>query len=499
MRKKKLILNSVMSLLTQLATIVCGLIIPRLIISAYGSQVNGLVSSITQFLSVISLLDLGVGSVVQAALYKPLAENDDLQISRIVISSDRFFRRIAKILLIYVVVLAVVYPYIVNSSFDRLYTISLIFIIAVSSFMQYYWGVTNQILLNADQRIYVQSGLQCLVLIFNAVFCYVLIQAGASIQLVKLASALVFILRPALMQLYVKKHYSINRKIRLQEEPIKQKWNGLAQHIASYVLDNTDVVVLTLFSSLKSVSVYTVYFNIVYGIRKLLMSVFNSFQSLWGNMIAKDEKELLNDSFDMTEWVLHNVVTVLFGITGVLIVPFVALYTKGIEDTNYILPVFAFVIVLASAAHCLRLPYMMIIYSAGAFKETQNSAWIEAGINIILSVVLVLKYDLVGVALGTFAAMAFRTVYLACYLSKHILNRHLKYFCKRLILDITCVGELFLIVRLFPFSMSNITVTGWIIYAIVIAVVMVVCVLVTNAAFEFPKLKRTLAMVMRKR
>lgn len=74
MRKKKLILNSVTSLLTQLMTIICGLIIPRLIISAYGSQVNGLVSSITQFLSVISLLDLGVGAVVQTALYRPLAE-----------------------------------------------------------------------------------------------------------------------------------------------------------------------------------------------------------------------------------------------------------------------------------------------------------------------------------------------------------------------------------------------------------------------------------------
>ena len=269
MRKKKLILNSVTSLLTQLMTIICGLIIPRLIISAYGSQVNGLVSSITQFLSVISLLDLGVGAVVQTALYRPLAEKDDLQISKIVVSSDRFFRRIAKILLLYVGLLMVIYPHISNSTFNGLYISSLIVIVAISSFVQYYWGVTNQILLNADQRIYVQTGLQCIVLVLNAILCYILIKIGASLQLVKLASAVVFILRPAIMQLYVKRHYNINKKIVLQDEPIKQKWNGLAQHMASYVLDNTDVVVLTLFSTLESVSVYTVYFNIVYGIRKM--------------------------------------------------------------------------------------------------------------------------------------------------------------------------------------------------------------------------------------
>lgn len=133
MRKKKLILNSVTSLLTQLMTIICGLIIPRLIISAYGSQVNGLVSSITQFLSVISLLDLGVGAVVQTALYRPLAEKDDLQISKIVVSSDRFFRRIAKILLLYVGLLMVIYPHISNSTFNGLYISSLIVIVAISS------------------------------------------------------------------------------------------------------------------------------------------------------------------------------------------------------------------------------------------------------------------------------------------------------------------------------------------------------------------------------
>lgn len=499
MRKKKLILNSVTSLLTQLMTIICGLIIPRLIISAYGSQVNGLVSSITQFLSVISLLDLGVGAVVQTALYRPLAEKDDLQISKIVVSSDRFFRRIAKILLLYVGLLMVIYPHISNSTFNGLYISSLIVIVAISSFVQYYWGVTNQILLNADQRIYVQTGLQCIVLVLNAILCYILIKIGASIQLVKLASAVVFILRPAIMQLYVKRHYNINKKIVLQDEPIKQKWNGLAQHMASYVLDNTDVVVLTLFSTLESVSVYTVYFNIVYGIRKMLMAVFNSFQSLWGNMIAKGEKELLNESFETTEWLLHNVVTVLFGITGALIVPFVALYTQGVEDTKYILPIFALVIVLANAAHCIRLPYMMMIYSAGAFKETQNSAWIEAGINIALSVILVQKYDLIGVAFGTLIAMIYRTIYLAWYLSKNIINRPIKYFCKRILLDIICTGEVILSMKVFPISIENITVITWVIHAVTITIIVTICAVITNIIFDFPKVRKTFDIIKSKK
>ena len=92
-RKKKLFLNTGTAVLYQIATLVCGLIIPRLIISFYGSTTNGLISSITHFLAFFSLMELGVSSVVRASLYKPLSENDHDSISRVLISSRRFFRK----------------------------------------------------------------------------------------------------------------------------------------------------------------------------------------------------------------------------------------------------------------------------------------------------------------------------------------------------------------------------------------------------------------------
>ena len=71
-RGKKLALNTITSLVLQVVSVICGFILPRLILESFGSDVNGLVNSITQFLGVITLLDLGVGAVVQSALYKPL-------------------------------------------------------------------------------------------------------------------------------------------------------------------------------------------------------------------------------------------------------------------------------------------------------------------------------------------------------------------------------------------------------------------------------------------
>ena len=89
MRSKKLANNTISSLILQITTIICGFILPRLILGHFGSEINGLVNSITQFLSIIAFLDLGVGAVFQSSLYRPLAENDNDSLSKIFVSGQK--------------------------------------------------------------------------------------------------------------------------------------------------------------------------------------------------------------------------------------------------------------------------------------------------------------------------------------------------------------------------------------------------------------------------
>ena len=103
-RGKKLFLNTGSSLIFQVTTIICGFILPRLILKAFGSEVNGLVNSITQFLGIISFLELGVGAVVKSSLYKPLADKDEDSVSKIIASADKFFKKLGFILFIYVII-----------------------------------------------------------------------------------------------------------------------------------------------------------------------------------------------------------------------------------------------------------------------------------------------------------------------------------------------------------------------------------------------------------
>ena len=153
--KKLLALNSISSLFYQAISIICAFIIPRLILSTFGSDVNGLVNSISQFLGFISFLDMGISAVTKSALYKPLAEHDNKKISEIMVSSGKFYHKLAIILLCYVLILFFVYPIIVNRTFGFFYTIFLIAAISISLFAQYYFGIVNSLILTADQRSYI--------------------------------------------------------------------------------------------------------------------------------------------------------------------------------------------------------------------------------------------------------------------------------------------------------------------------------------------------------
>ncbi len=480
-RKKKLMLNTISSLIFLFTNFICAFILQKFILKTYGSEVNGLVESITQFLGAVTLLDMGVGAVVQSSLYKPLAENDSKMISRIFVSAGKFFRKIALILLIYVIALMCFYPFSVNKSFGILYTVLLIGSMCVSSFAQYYFGVVNGLLLTADQKGYIQYTSKSVTLVINTLACVVLIQLGCSIHIVKLTTSLIFLLRPTYLQRYVKKHYSIDRKITYSEEPIKQKWNGMAQHFASFVLTGTDSIVLTLFSSLSNVSVYSVYNMVCIGMKNIVISFTNGMQSLIGEMLAKKEMDKLKKFFDYIEWLIHTVTALVFGCTGILLLNFIRVYTKGITDINYIHPLFAVLITAANAGHCFRLPYNIIILAAGHYKQTQSNYIIAMIMNIFISVVTVNFFGLVGVAAGTLAAMTYQTVWMSRYNSKHILHIDFKSFLKHIAIDM--ISVVISVIITFKIPMLSVSYLSFFILAFEVLICWIAVSLIINYIF----------------
>ena len=203
-RSKNALLNIIFSIVLQLIAVISGLILPRIRIEAYGSDTNGLVSSITQFLSYITLLEGGIGGVVNAALYKPLSQKDMWGVSTIVSTAKNFYKKIAFIFLGYIAILCVIYPYLVKSGFDKWYVVCFILILSVGTVLKYFFSLSYISLLTADQKSRINSIITAVVTIINLVVVFVAIKLKASPIVVEIASCLVFAIKPVLYVIYIK-------------------------------------------------------------------------------------------------------------------------------------------------------------------------------------------------------------------------------------------------------------------------------------------------------
>lgn len=408
---------------------------PRLVISEYGSSTNGLLQSISQFLSYISLLDAGVSAVIRAKLYKPLSQNDTKGVQLIVNAAKKFYKKIAATFLIYIVFVAIILPFTYGKYFDKLFTASLIIIIALSTFAEYFFGISYTVLLEADQRKYISYCIQIISVVLNIIASVVLIRTGVSIHIVKLVTAFLFVLRPVALSVYCNHKYHFDKTLTETCE-IENKWSGLGHHIAYFLHSHTDVVLLTFVKGPLIVSVYSVYNMIVSAIRQVIFYLSGGVEAAFGNMIAKKESDSLYKGLKIYELLIYSLTTVFYTTAALSIFKFVEIYTRGVEDTNYYIPTAAIVLIIAEALYCIRRPYEAIVMAAGKLKETMNGAFAEAGINVIISIILVWKLGILGVALGTLVAMLFRTIQYANFVSKEIVDRGIGVFVKNLVVYI---------------------------------------------------------------
>ena len=340
MKNKVTLLNIASSLLLQVVSVISGLIVPRIILSCFGSDINGLVSSINQFLSYITLIEGGITGVISANLYKPLIEKNWKQVSSVLKTARSFYRKIGAIFIVYTGIIAVIYPKIVITGYEDSYIFLLTIILSIGLLLQYMFSLTMTTLLNADKKVYIVSFASIALTLGNIISVLVITNLYPDIIALKFCSAALYVLKPVVLGRYIRKRYDINWTTPKDYALIRQRWNGFAINFAFFIHTSTDITILTLFSDLETVSVYSVYYLIVSKMSVLIHSLASGIEPTIGQAYAKNDIEELHQKLDLYEFIIFFSVGFLFTVTAMLIAPFVMIYTKGITDTDYYQPIF---------------------------------------------------------------------------------------------------------------------------------------------------------------
>jgi len=466
MRAKKAAINSTAMFIYMLVFIISGLILPRLILSRFGSGYNGVIASINQFISYISLLAAGVAGATRAALYKPLAERDTIRISGIIRATEFFFRKVALMFLGILMGIAVLYPLLISGDFDWVFVFSLTLILGIGTFFQYFFGATYQTLLIADQRAYISTLARTGAVMINVSFSIFLVLSGFEIRIVMLASSIVFAIYPFLLNLYIHKRYKLDSSVPPDNSAINQRWDAFVHQLAYFVHVNAGIVIVTVFLGIKEASVYVVYIFIIRAIKMIIVTVAGvGIEAPFGDMLAKNEHKALQAGFKINEFLVVLTSTLMLTCSALLIVPFVAIYTTGVYDANYYQPLFAIIACAAEFVFIARIPPQSLVNAAGHYRQTRNGAIAEVAINIVLSLIFVQLFGLAGVAFASFCAILFRTVQISFYASNHIVKRNLMVFVWKMLLSILTAGVVIVLVSFLP-PMVSISYLSWALYAL---------------------------------
>ena len=420
---KKIKFNFILGVVSEVLAILLGVFVPRFVLTSYGSEINGLIGSITQIYSYIGLLEAGVGVATVQALYRTVAKNDQNATNAVLAATNIFYRKTGLYYLLAILVFSVVYPFLITTDIP-LHTIVLIIILnGMGSVIQYFFQAKYFLLFQAEGKAYIKSSLLIFTNLFKNIAKIILMHLMFDVVFVQLIAMFVSLIQMSYVVWHIHAKYPwIDLSVKPDFASISQSSNVLVHEICGLIFNNTDCIVLSLFCGLKTVSVYSMYALLVGMVKTAFLTVAQGFVFSLGQAFHGDKERFIK-IYDCYEIYYLALTFALFSIANFFLLPFMKLYTAGVTDINYIDPIIAYLFIGGALLSCCRAAPSNLVNWAGHFKKTQNRAILEASINIVVSLVCVKIWGIYGVLLGTIAALAYRTNDFIIYANIHILKR----------------------------------------------------------------------------
>lgn len=396
--------NIYFSLFSQISNIllnyVCRYIFVRTLSSEY-LGVNGLFSNI---LTIFSLAELGIGSAIVYAMYKPIADNNTSKVQAFM----KFYRKCYLIIALIIFIIGlIILPNINffikgNANIDNLSLIYLLYLIdSVSSYLFVY----KSSIFNATQENYICNIYQTIcktimsilmivsLLIFKNFIVYLSIQISF-----KFLTNLLISKKADKKYPYIKEKNS-NKLTKKEEKGIfKNVYALFCNQIGNVLILGTDNIILSKYVGLTATGLYSNYYLVTSSITNVIGQIFNSIVASVGNLAVEKDKDYTLETFNKIHF--FNFLLALFSSTMFIscINDFIVVSfgTEFLLDsiTCFIILINLYLLIMKNVVGTFK-------YALGIFWNDKYCTLIRAIINIVVSIFLAMKIGIAGVFLGT--------------------------------------------------------------------------------------------------
>ncbi len=415
--------NLVSSLVYQVVLISLSFLLPRLYLENFGSEVNGVLSTIKQIFTYMCLLEAGVGLATTQALYKRIGEKDYAGASSVLSATNSYYIKTGIVYLILVLVIATVYSFAIPTSIDSGVLFFIIILNAIPALFSYFVQAKYRILMEVDGRKYVLNNAETALQILSNAGKILVLLLTDSLILIQLVYCIIALVQLVFLYVYAKRRYTwLNLKAKPDFKAISQKNSVLVHQISGMVFNNTDIILISVLCDFKAVSIYAIY-NIFFSqVQNFITSVVSSFTFALGQMFHTD-RERFDKLFNAYEAFYVMITCLIYTLMAVFLLPLIQIYTNGINDAEYTNAFLVLLFVIMNLLACGKLPATGIIEYSGHFEKTRSHAIWEMLINITASVVAIMHIGICGAILGTIAALVYRSIVTIYYSNRKILKR----------------------------------------------------------------------------
>lgn len=404
MRTKNSFLNALANSGSYVINLILSFVARTVFIRVLSQEYLGVQGLFGNILSVLSLAELGIGTAMIYHMYGPIAREDEKEITELMNLYRKLYSYVACFIAIAGLCLVPFLQCFIadDPGINGLTGIYLLYLL--NTVVSYLWGY-KRALIDGHQKGYISTLYVTLfmtiqfiaqiivLLIFENFIIYLLMQIICNI-LTNVSIAI----KCDQMYPYLKR----DRKSLPSKETRKSIFKNVSamfmHKLGDVMVNNTDSLIISAFVGLVTVGIFDNYRMLLGSVNTAINGILGSFVASIGNLSVTDDKERVFHVYKTLNFIgfwIHSYAAVTF---LVMFNPFI----KAWAGEDYLFPMsIVFLIVLNFYMSGMRKVTLNFRDAMGLYWYDRYKPIFEVIVNLVVSIVLVVKFGLVGVLLGT--------------------------------------------------------------------------------------------------
>lgn len=427
-KAKTLAKGSVLRMVEFFSTSIVTLAMTPFIIHSLGDSMYGLWIFIGSFLGYYGLMDFGLNSAIQRFLSRAIGASNKNEANKVINTAFAIFTILGFVTLILSFIVAFIFPLLIKNISEVNLFRNIIFILGLNFAIGLPLRVFSGIL-TAEIRYDLSTAVELIKLALRTTLIIIFLKAGQGIMALAIITFATdisgyvvkyFIVKNLYKYITFSKNLIDKSKIRLL---FGYSMYTFISQIADQLRFNVDNLVITAFIGLSSVTVYSIASRLVRYFIQFVTSAMGMFTPVFSQYEARGDYDSIREKFIFTTKI-SGYLSIMIG--GILIIFGKAFIQRWVgQEYSGAYPILI-VLVIPIVLACIQNPSFQLLFGISKHKFYTASNAIEGIANLILSLILVKKYGLIGVALGTAIPMLIIKLFVQPIYTCRVINLSIK-------------------------------------------------------------------------